>query len=81
VRLAIAAVFSAVWTALIWVFPIWIDWEWLLEHENELAIRALAQATITTAGIGLSLWSWKILIASIAPLIPLLGLLGSSQGP
>ena len=79
-RLIAGLAILSIGTWAIWLGPPTVDWAWLEEHENRLALQALGQCVLLLASIGVATWRWPIAAAGAAPLFGLLALLGST-GP
>lgn len=76
VRVFAALAIAAVGTLAIWIVPASRGWEWLIEHDNRLALQALAEAVVVLLALGVAAWRWPILAAAAVPFFALLGLLG-----
>jgi len=75
-RIVAALTMVGIGTWGIWIGPSSLGWTWLIEHDNRLALQALAQSVVILVSLGLATWRWPLLAVAAAPFFALLGLLG-----
>lgn len=71
---ALAMVVIGTWG--IWIGPSSLGLNWVMEHDNRLALQALAQSVVVLVSLGFATWRWPIAAVAAAPFFALLGLLG-----